>query len=126
MQPRNVISSCLSGDVTSRGGMLSVDDSLSGVGSLSGGGSLFLVTEQLCYSTQLEKSSFLAEELMQFPVKGWHREVDGRSGLIPWNPSHIPEDMNANVARGAGKNLPATASVYSGLSLIHLFTEDIP
>lgn len=52
--------------------------------------------------------------------------ADGRSGSIPCNPRHIPEEMNAGVACGGGKSLPAAVSVSPGLSLICLFTEDPP
>lgn len=53
-------------------------------------------------------------------------QAGGRSGPIPWNPRRIPEEMNAGVACGGVKSLPATVSAPSGLSLIRLFTEDPP
>lgn len=72
----------------------------------------------------------------QFPSRKTHAapswrkctpgEAGGRSGLLPWNPRHIPEEMNAGVACGGAKSLPATVSVSSGLSLIRLFTEEFP
>lgn len=47
-------------------------------------------------------------------------------GSIPRNPRRIPEEMNAGVACGGGKSLPAAVSVSPGLSLICLFTMDPP
>lgn len=47
-------------------------------------------------------------------------------GSIPRNPRHIPEEMNAGVACGGGKSLPAAVSVSPRLSLICLFTMDPP